>query len=205
MSSKDMIEIPGGQGAAVSLAKGQALRLSNTFGSQVVDTWALSAEDPSEVLSVEHTRRMNGALFVREGGTFWSNRRNAMLLLEEDSFPGSHDMLVACCDPWLYRHFNCPEGHRNCHDNFLEALRSLGIEPPLVPNPVNLWMNVPVTGEAMEVTTPLSRPGDHVLLRAQMDLVLVFSACPMDITPINGPDRKPRAVHYGLLDSAVQA
>jgi len=24
----------------------------------------------------------------------------------------------------------------------------------------------------------------------------VFSACPMDVTPINGPDRTPRPVHF---------
>lgn len=28
-----------------------------------------------------------------------------MIALEEDSFPGKHDMLVACCDPWLYKHY----------------------------------------------------------------------------------------------------
>ncbi|MEQ8652866.1 MAG: hypothetical protein RIC87_10420 [Kiloniellales bacterium] len=37
-----------------------------------------------------------------------------------------------------------------------------------------------------------------MLLRAEMDLVLIFSACPMDITPINGPDRQPKAVHYSV-------
>ncbi len=198
MSATHWTEIPGGQGRAVALAAGQALRLRNTFGSQVVDTWALSAADPSEYLSVEQTRRMNAGLFVRQGQSYWSNRRNRMLTLEEDSFPGTHDMLIACCDPWLYRHFDCPEGHRSCHSNFLEATRSLGLEPPLVPNPVNLWMNVPVSGEAIDVTTPLSRSGDHVLLRAERELTLVFSACPMDITPINGPDRQPKAVHYSL-------
>lgn len=201
MSEADWQEVPGGYGKAVRVDAGQALCLRNTFGSQVVDSWALSATDHSEYLSVEHTRRMNAALFVRQGQRFWSNRRNPMLTLEEDSFPGKHDMLIACCDPWLYRHFDCPEGHRSCHSNFLEATGDAGIAAALVPNPVNLWMNVPITGEAIDVTMPLSRPGDHVLLRAEMDLVLVFSACPMDITPINGPDRLPRPVHYRLVRS----
>ncbi|MEQ8652867.1 MAG: urea carboxylase-associated family protein [Kiloniellales bacterium] len=159
MSEENWTEVPGGHGRAVALRAGQALTLRNTHGSQVVDTWALSAADPSEYLSVEQTRRMNAGLFVRQGQPFWSNRRNPMLTLEEDSFPGRHDMLIACCDPWLYRHFDCPDGHRNCHDNFLEALRALDLEAPPVPNPVNLWTNVPVDGEAIDVTTPLrARP-----------------------------------------------
>ncbi len=203
MSEESLSEIPGGYGRATRLTAGQRLYLRNTFGSQVVDTWALSAADPTEFLSVEHTRRMNGGLFTRAGQPFWSNRRNPMLILEQDSFSGTHDMLIACCDPWLYRHYGCTEAHRNCRDNFLEALQALAIDPPLVPNPVNLWMNIPVKGEEIEIALPVSRPGDYVVLRAEMDLTLVFSACPMDIVPINGPDRAPKAVHFTLLDEAA--
>src|SRR5471032_860766 len=45
-------EIPGSTGLSVRLEKGEAIRLVNTFGSQVVDTWALAAADTSEYLSV---------------------------------------------------------------------------------------------------------------------------------------------------------
>ncbi|MDH3743421.1 MAG: urea carboxylase-associated family protein, partial [Hyphomicrobiales bacterium] len=110
--------------------------------------------------------------------------------------PGTHDMIVACCDKWLYAHLGCAPGHANCHDNFLTALEGQQVTPARVPNPVNLWMNVPVVGEDIDVTPPLSRPGDHVLLRAAMDLYVVFSACPMDIVPINGTDCKAMPVHY---------
>jgi uncharacterized protein YcgI (DUF1989 family) len=88
-------EISGGAGLALALKKGQAVRLVNTFGSQVVDTWALAGADTSEYLSVEHTRRMLYNLFPKQGDILFSNRRSPMLLLEEDTFPGSHDMLFA--------------------------------------------------------------------------------------------------------------
>jgi len=45
----------------------------------------------------------------------------------------------------------------------------------------------------------VSRPGDHVLLRALVDAILVFSACPMDVTPINGADRTPKPVHFEVV------
>jgi uncharacterized protein YcgI (DUF1989 family) len=35
---------------------------------------------------------------------------------------------------------------------------------------------------------PVSRPGDHVTFRAEMDAVVVLSCCPMDLLPINGED-----------------
>ena len=109
-------------------------------------------------------------------------------------------MLLACCDPWLYKHYGCPSGHRNCRDNFREALLAAGFDSVLVPNPLNLWMNIPVSGnDELAIMPPVSRPGDHVLLRALTDLVLVRSACPMDVTPINGEDRTPRPVHFEVM------
>jgi uncharacterized protein YcgI (DUF1989 family) len=192
-----MQEIAGGKGRAVPLRKGESVRLVNTFGQQVVDTWALAAGDFSEYMSVEHTRRMLFNLFPRQGDTLYSNRREPMLLLEEDTSPSKHDMLFACCDKWLYKHYGSPPGHRNCRDNFLEALFEAGHDALLVPNPLNLWMNIPVSdSETIGMEPPLSRPGDHVLLRALMDVIVIFSACPMDVTPINGPDRTPKAVHF---------
>lgn len=190
-------EIKGGYGKAVPLNKGQKLKLVNTFGSQVVDTWALNAHDTSEYLSVEHTRRMIGALFPEKGSTLYSNRRTGMLLLEEDTSPGKHDMLLACCGTWLYKHYGCPPGHRNCRDNFLEALFEAGIDATSVPNPLNLWMNIPVTNSRdVAIDKPLSKAGDYVVLTALIDVIVVLSACPMDVTPINGDDLTPKSVHF---------
>lgn len=45
-----------------------------------------------------------------------------------------------------------------------------------------------------------SAAGDHVALRAEMDLLLVLSACPQDITEINGVDRTPRDVAVQIVD-----
>ena len=198
------VEIPASAGKAIPLSTGQRLKLINTFGSQVVDTWAVSAEAPSEYMSMEHTRRVNGHLHPVIGDVFLSNRRRPLLLFEEDSFPGTHDTIVACCDPWLYLHLGAGADHANCHDNFLTALQQCGVTPDTVPNPLNLWMNVPVEGNTVRVAEPLSRPGDHVTFRAETDVFLVFSTCPMDLPPganvaaINGPDCTPKPVHYTI-------
>jgi uncharacterized protein len=193
-------EIPGGEGKAFVLPRGHAVKLINTHGSQVVDTWALNQHDVSEYLSVEHTRRMLFKLFPTRGDILYSNRRTPLLRMEEDTSPGRHDMLLACCDRWLYRHYGCAPGHRNCRDNFADALFEAGFGSALVPNPLNLWMNIPVIDSTrIDIAAPQSRPGDYVILRALLDAVIVLSACPMDVTPINGADRTPRSVHYETL------
>ena len=131
------------------------------------------------------------------GLTEAAKSRTPLLLLEEDTSPGRHDMLFACCDKWLYKHYGCPPGHRNCRDNFLEALFEAGFDATLVPNPLNLWMNIPVSNDRdLAIGTPLSKPGDQIVLTALIDLVVVLSACPMDITPINGEDRTPKSVFF---------
>ena len=195
-----MKEIQGGGAAAVRLRGGQGVRLVNTYGTQVVDTWCLAADDTTEYLSVEHTRRMLGCLFPKQGDGFYSNRRNILLRIAHDSSGCRHDMLVACCDSWLYKFYGCPPGHANCHDNFIEALAQHGVLAKHVPNPLNLWMNVPVEGnERIELRPPVSKPGDTLLLRAVVDCYVIFSACPMDITPVNGEDRKTKPVHYEIV------
>ncbi len=191
--------IPGGESAAVALTAGQAVKLVNTYGTQTVDTWCLGAPDTTQYLSVEHTRRMLGHLFPQEGDLLYSNRRNALLKIERDTSGSKHDMLVACCDHWLYVFYGCAPGHRNCRDNYFEALARLQVRPDIVPNPINFWMNVAVDdNERIALREPVSRPGDYLVLRALMDCYLVFSACPMDITPVNGGGT-PRAVHYEVV------
>ena len=188
------------RGLAFRLAKGQGLKLTNTFGTQVVDTWALNAHDTTEVSAVEQTRRMLGKLFPEKGDALYSDRRTKMLVLEEDTSPGKHDMLFASCTPWIYKSYGCPPGHRNCRDHFYEALDEIGVPRVPLPNPLNLWMNIPVTNNReVSISTPLSKPGDWVVLRALMDTIVVLSSCPMDVTPINGPDKTPKPVECEVV------
>jgi uncharacterized protein YcgI (DUF1989 family) len=39
-------------------------------------------------------------------------------------------------------------------------------------------------------------PGGYVRLRAEMDIVIAFSACPQDILPINGKAGRPVEAHF---------
>jgi uncharacterized protein YcgI (DUF1989 family) len=41
---------------------------------------------------------------------------------------------------------------------------------------------------------PVSKKGDFIVLRAEMDLVICLSACPQDITSICG--QQPKTAHF---------
>ena len=63
--------------------------------------------------------------------------------------------------------------------------------------PLNMFMNIPVgPGGAVSFEPSIAGVGSHVTLRAEMDLVIVFSACPQDIVPINGADCVPKEVPF---------
>lgn len=183
----DRLTIPARRGVARRVSHGQSIRVVNTHGSQVVDTWAFNADDLDEFMSMEHSRPTLGRIIPEVGDGLVTNKRRPILTLTEDTTPGIHDTLVAACDRYRYEMLGAEGYHDNCTDNLIEALRALGLEAPEVPSPLNLFMNVPVTdGRSIEFDAPVSRPGDHVTLRAEMDLVIVFSACPQDMVPVNG-------------------
>ncbi len=192
--------IPARRGKAALVAAGQSIRVINTHGEQVVDTWAFNRRDITEFMSMEHTRATTHHLIPRIGDALLTNHRRPILTLLEDTAGGIHDTLMAACDRYRYTELGCTDYHDNCTDNLAQALADLGLVPPETPSPLNLFMNIPWTlpGD-LSFDAPVSTPGCHVTLRAEMDLVIAFSACPQDILPINGKAGKPTEAHFLVL------
>jgi uncharacterized protein len=192
--------IPARKGIAAWAKKGQTVRIVNTHGSQVVDTWAFNADDPREFMSMEHSRVQMQRAAPKPGLSMVTNKRRPILTMLEDTSPGIHDTTLAACDVYRYRLLGCKEYHDNCTDNLATALASLGIELPLTPCPLNLWENSRVMPDYTQVIEPpVSKPGDHVSFRAEMDIAIVFSACPQDLVPTNGADGIPTDAHFEIV------
>ena len=194
MSSR--ITVPAGQGLAVPLAQGQRLRVVNTPGTQVVDTWAFAHGDPWEFLSMEHCREVLQRIVFEPGDVLLTNRYRPILEIVADSSPGGHDTLIAACSRPMYARAGHGDDHANCADNLAHALEGHGHLLGFTPQPWNLFMLAPVRdGRTIDYVRPTSQPGDAVELRALMDCLLAFSACPDDVYPTNGGDGTPRDVH----------
>jgi uncharacterized protein YcgI (DUF1989 family) len=190
--------IPPRSGRAVQLKAGQSVRVTNTHGHQVVDTWAFADPDLSEFLSMEHMRAFIDRLSPKPGDKLVTNRRRPILTLIEDTSPGIHDTIIAACDIYRYQGLGVAEYHDNCADNLRHGLAALGLVPPETPSPLNLWMNIPVASDgSIDWLEPASKPGDYVILRAEMDCVVAFSACPQDIIRINAG--APTEAHFEVL------
>ncbi|WP_046866735.1 DUF1989 domain-containing protein [Microvirga massiliensis] len=200
MSDQTLITIPARKGKAARVKKGQIIKVINTHGEQVVDTWAFNQDDLNEFMSMEHSRPHILKVNPKVGDTMLTNKRRPILTFVEDTAGAVHDTLMAACDRYRYELLGCKEHHDNCTDNLHAAMHELGLHAPETPSPLNLFMNIPVhDDDSLSFDPPVSTKGSYVLLRAEMDLVIAFSACPQDIVPINGKGLKPTEAHFQVL------
>ena len=198
--STSLITIEARRGKAAFVDHGQHVKLINTHGQQVVDTWAFNRHDLTEFMSMEHSRTALRRIMALAGTSMVTNHRRPILTLVEDTTPGIHDTLLAACDRYRYELLGCTEYHDNCTDNLAQGLAELGLTSAETPSPWNLFMNIPVEADgSLSFQPPVSKPGDYVLLRAEMDCVIAFSTCPQDMVPINGVDCIPTEAHFQVL------
>ncbi len=83
-------------------------------------------------------------LFPRVGEAFLTNRRRPILTLLADDSPGRHDMLMAACDPERYRLPRVAGWHASCRENLKRAMAGLGYPSVEVPQPIDLFMDIPI-------------------------------------------------------------
>jgi hypothetical protein len=191
--------IPARKGTAARVRAGQHVRSINTHGTQVVDAWAFNAQDPSEWMAMEASRAWFLRLAAAVGDSFVTNRRRPILTLVEDTSRCAHDTLMAPCDADRYGLLGVKGYHDNCRDNLHAALGELGVKIPATPPSLNVFMNIPWTPEGrLSWGEPLSPPGSYALFRAEMDLIVAFSACPQDILPINGRTGTTTEAHFTI-------
>ncbi|KRT63266.1 MAG: hypothetical protein XU10_C0013G0034 [Chloroflexi bacterium CSP1-4] len=198
-SIHERILVPAREGRAVPVPAGGQFRVVDVEGQQVGDLFAFSARDVGEYASAEHTRVGIARLFPRVGEAFLTNRRRPILTLLAEDSPGVNDMLMAACDPERYRLLGVTGWHASCEENLRRAMAGLGHPSVEVPQPINLFMDVPIGPDgALSFRAAGTRPGDSVTLRAEMDAIVVLSACPQDLNPVNGPG--PTSLAIDLLD-----
>lgn len=195
VSASDIVMVPPSTARGVVVPAGSAFRVVDVEGGQVGDLFAFVADDPAEHLSAAHTRGHVDRLFPVPGEAFVSTRRRPLLELVADDSPGAHDMLIPACDAARYDALGAP-GHASCAANLRAVLDEHGVASDVVPQPVNLFMDIPVAADGSLSWEPATtRPGDGVTLRALDRLLIVLSACPQDLVHINGGQPTPLAIH----------
>ncbi len=171
-------------GVGFRLERGQVLRIIDPEGEQVSDLVAFAGADAAERLSSGRSIDYNSTIYLTTGHVLYSNRSNPMFTILEDRVR-RHDFLLTPCSPETFEIlYEGHDGyHPSCFENLEKHLRPFGIAADDIPTTFNAFMNVDVlaSGE-LKIGPPLSKPGDFLDLRAEMDLVVGVTACSAEMS-----------------------
>ena len=189
--------------------KGQYLRIIDIEGKQCGDFIVLNEHNLKEHMDPLNTRTgiIRTELFsasppkIAFGGVYFpsgvgtrlltgnkliSNIFNEMMTVVADTQvpAGVHDFFAGRCSSKIFelRGVGPRDG---CLELFLKALKDWGFtKSEEVPPNISFFMNVPLdpaTG-LFYIEEPVTRPGDYIELRAEMDCVCALTACPANVT-----------------------
>lgn len=186
MKREYLIEACSGQ--AIEVKKNEKITVIDIDGAQVVDFFAESKNTPSEFLSTGVTIDCNESLKLKVGDTIYTNLYHPMFTLLSDDV-GEHDLIHRCCRPEMYDFFyQNGENHYNCLENINGCLTE---QRPII-HPVNLFMYTKINiNGSISVEEPISKPGDKVVLKAEMDVRLGIAACSVSESKCNGGKCSP--------------
>ncbi len=181
--------VPVRSGHAFAVTAGQIVRFSTVDGPQVVDLNLWARDDPRERFWAARTRQFYGT-HVTTGHRLWSNlpflRPMVTFIADTVGYgrdaddAGCHDLLGTRCDPYVNQLLSGAAYDFHCHSNLTRAVAQFGLTEFDVHDVINLFQ---VTGLMPDdkryfMKTCPARPGDHVELLAEFDLLMAISLCP---------------------------
>lgn len=170
--------IPPQSGTAFTLRRGQVLRVIDPLGEQVSDLYAFAKDNHACALSSGRSIDYAGRIYLTTGDILYANDSRPMFTIVGDTV-GRHDFLLTPCSQEMFEILYKHEGHHpSCFENLHTALQSHGVKPEQIGTTFNIFMNVGIDAQGkVTVGVPTSRAGDHIDLRAEMDLVCGLTAC----------------------------
>jgi uncharacterized protein len=176
--------IPARGRSAFVMRAGQQLRIIDIAGQQVADLICFRLDDYADKLSVHNTLLLNQTIYITTGHTLQSTVCTTMMTIVNDTVC-VHDLIAGSCSEQTNATRYGVRGTPNCRRNFEIALEPYGIPMREIPYSFNIFMNVPVTHATTQIVEPVSKPGDLIDLRAEIDLLVAISNCPQQRNPCN--------------------
>lgn len=126
-----------------------------------------------------------------------------MLTMVEDTVRNHWGNMGGRCSRRLYALRDGDHDHRSCQENLTEALAPYGVSGDDIIDVFNVFMNVELrTDGTFSILPPTAKRGDHIDLRAEMDVLAAISACPADRNTTNAGATKPLGVTIYTGDPA---
>ena len=178
---------------AFTVRRGETVRVEDLEGRQAVDLICYNLENLDEKFWAAHTAKLNGTIYITTGHVLYSDLARPMMSVVEDPL-GVNDVICGSCsfelDAVRYGEDKAAPG---CMDLFAQGIAPWGLKRSDVPMCFNIFLDYPVQehGRVVLDRDAGSKPGDHIDLRAEMDLLVVITACPQVINPCNAHNPTP--------------
>lgn len=185
--------MPGKSGFAFEVKHGQSFRIVDLEGQQVADMAVFNLHSKGEKLSTSFSRTRYvpkdvGTYIPRdklqEGDVLLSTLCRPLLTIIKETAEkkGVHDVHNRMCNRYLYEVMLGLGPLDGCHEIISKAVAPYGIKPEDVPDTLDINMNYihDCTKHQWICELPVSRAGDYVEFRAEMDCLVAVSICPME-------------------------
>jgi len=178
MTASHIIRIPPQSGRSFKIKRGQILRVIDPLGEQVSDLFSFSEQDHDCRLSSGRSLDYASRIYLTTGDILYANNSRPMFTIIEDTVR-LHDFLLTPCSQEMFEILYKHNGHHpSCFENLYLSLKEHGILGADISTTFNIFMNVKIDPQgALTVGIPTSKAGDHIDLRAEMDMVCGLTAC----------------------------
>ncbi len=186
--------VPPGEGWAGVVRRGQILRIVDQAGKQGVDFLCYAADNHEERYHAANTMKKARSIWLTTGHVLYSDVARPMFTIVGDTC-GRHDTIGGCCSaPSNFLMYGVADV-AGCRETFLRLLDRQGMGRRDIVANFNFFSNVPVDPDGKLADTVfvegLSKPGDLVDLRAEMDALALVANCPQVNNPCAGLDPTP--------------
>lgn len=182
--------IAAGGYAAKELARGARLCLEDLDGDACASMLVFNADRPIERLNVADTAKVQWNAYLEPGRVLLSDMGRALMsLLEDDA--GTHDSFCgasnAASNAARYGSGDNWGPHPNARDRLLLGAAKFGLGRRDVHPCINWFKGVRIASDGtLQLAAGPFAPGRRVVLRAEMNLIVVLANCPHRLDPRPG-------------------
>lgn len=186
--------------ASGRLCREQMLRVIDLEGEQVAALVAMRDGDPLEYLDCLYTNYVIGRWKWGKADVIYTNQMNPLFTIVDDTVQVHYG--GGYCSRAVRTKFNIDD-RDGCRETLEAAFKANGVDPRCLREVASfcIFMNAQYQADGTwTVNRPRSRAGDHIDLRAEMDLLWMASVCsqPPVRRPVNGD--RPTPMRFEIYD-----
>lgn len=175
--------VPGGWYWTAKLKRGERLRIINTGATPGVAFFMWNANDTSERYNSADTMKLQWTAALPKGRVLFSDMGRVMTSIIEDT-SGAHDTVVGGSTPASNAAKYGDGALRNTQENLRLAASKFGLGKRDLAPAISFFSPVSVDENGKFTWRDgVTKAGDFVELRAEMDLLIALSNCPHPFSP----------------------